>query len=247
MKYKLRKAAAAAVIVAAVIYAVVFNIVRENSVNEAVPVMNTVYYGGDYIIAGDNDDKAVPETTVTAVTAITDIADTQIGFSTININTADIAALCELPGIGEVTAQAIIDYRNEHGEFTEIADIKNVKGIGEAKFEAIEAFITVGEIENETADPEPTETTTVEPETVAPEPSDPTASYTAVRGGPNTLINLNTASLDELMSISGIGEVTAGKIIDYRETYGFKTVEDLLHIDGIGEKKFDNIAPFVTV
>jgi hypothetical protein len=55
MKDKLRKAAVAAVVVAAVIYAAVFNIVRENSVNEAVPAMNTVYYGGDYIIAGENN------------------------------------------------------------------------------------------------------------------------------------------------------------------------------------------------
>lgn len=52
----------------------------------------------------------------------------------ININTATKEELDTLPGIGPVTAQKIIDYRQEHGNFSSIEDIKNVKGIGEAKF-----------------------------------------------------------------------------------------------------------------
>lgn len=52
----------------------------------------------------------------------------------ININTATKEDLDTLPGIGPATAQKIIDYRQEHGNFSSIEDIKNVKGIGEAKF-----------------------------------------------------------------------------------------------------------------
>ncbi len=51
----------------------------------------------------------------------------------ININTADERELSILKGLGEVTARAIIDYRNEHGEFKSISELDNVYGIGKTK------------------------------------------------------------------------------------------------------------------
>ena len=60
----------------------------------------------------------------------------------VNINTANESELDSLPGIGEVTAKKIIDYRNENGKFSSIEDIKNVKGIGDSKFEDIKDNIT---------------------------------------------------------------------------------------------------------
>lgn len=63
----------------------------------------------------------------------------------ININTADLAMLMTLEGIGQTYAQRIIDYRNEHGPFANIADITNVPGIGAKRFEAIMDQITVGD------------------------------------------------------------------------------------------------------
>lgn len=59
----------------------------------------------------------------------------------ININKATIEELQKLQGIGEATAQKIIEYRKEHGNFKQKEDIKNVPGIGEAKFEAIKENI----------------------------------------------------------------------------------------------------------
>ena len=62
--------------------------------------------------------------------------------SKININTALSADLRELPGIGEVMAERIIEYRESHGRFTKTEDLKKVKGIGEKKFEEIQGYIT---------------------------------------------------------------------------------------------------------
>lgn len=61
----------------------------------------------------------------------------------ININTDSAVALSQLPGIGEKLAQAIVDYRTEHGGFDCIEDIMNVSGIGEGKFNAIKDLIYV--------------------------------------------------------------------------------------------------------
>ena len=61
----------------------------------------------------------------------------------ININTATKEQLDSLSGIGEVKAQAIIDYRSVNGNFTKIEDILNVDGIGDALFAKIKDFITV--------------------------------------------------------------------------------------------------------
>ena len=61
----------------------------------------------------------------------------------VNINTATQTQLESLPGIGPSTSVKIINYRNEKGKFTKIEDIKEVSGIGDAKFEKIKDFITV--------------------------------------------------------------------------------------------------------
>ncbi len=62
----------------------------------------------------------------------------------VNINTASANELETLPGIGEVTARRIIDYREAHGPFETIEDIQNVPGIGEKTFEGMRDRITLG-------------------------------------------------------------------------------------------------------
>ena len=63
--------------------------------------------------------------------------------SKVNINTASKEKLETLPGVGETTAQKIIDYREANGKFKTIEDIKNVSGIGDAKYESLKDKITV--------------------------------------------------------------------------------------------------------
>lgn len=65
-------------------------------------------------------------------------------FSPIDINTADVAALMTVPGIGEAYAQRIVDYRQKHGEFTAVTDLLNVPGIGQKRLDAIIQYITIG-------------------------------------------------------------------------------------------------------
>lgn len=62
----------------------------------------------------------------------------------VNINTADAQELAGLPGIGEVLAERIVDYRNTHGPFASPEELLNVNGIGTSKLEAILDSVTTG-------------------------------------------------------------------------------------------------------
>ena len=61
----------------------------------------------------------------------------------INVNTADVKTLTSLPGIGEVRAEAIVSYREEHGPFLSISDLLQVKGVGEGTLNKIKDLICV--------------------------------------------------------------------------------------------------------
>ena len=66
--------------------------------------------------------------------------------------------------------------------------------------------------------------------------------------GSTILVNINTATLEELDTLPQIGPVTAQKIIDYRTANGpFKTIEGLMDVDGIGQATFDKLKNLVTV
>jgi competence protein ComEA len=123
------------------------------------PLAGTVYIGGEVnnpgnypFYAGDSLDDLVR-----AAGGLTDDADLSnieivvagqgevAAVQKVNINTADVWLLAALPGIGEVRAQAIVDYRRQNGHFRDTREILEVEGIGDTTFETIKELITVSD------------------------------------------------------------------------------------------------------
>lgn len=64
----------------------------------------------------------------------------------------------------------------------------------------------------------------------------------------NDIININTADVEKLSTLTGIGKSTAEKIIKYREENGyFNSIEDIMNVSGIGENKFNSIKDNITI
>lgn len=66
-------------------------------------------------------------------------------------------------------------------------------------------------------------------------------------GNDNKLVNINTATKEELMTLSGIGESKAENIIEYRSKNKFVKLEDILNVNGIGESVFEKIKEYITL
>lgn len=87
----------------------------------------------------------LPEVTVASEPETESVSPTEeIPTGPIDINTATAAQLQTLPGIGEVIAQRIIDYRETNGPFTSVGELIKVKGIGEKRLEEIWDLVTAG-------------------------------------------------------------------------------------------------------
>ncbi|WP_295147705.1 ComEA family DNA-binding protein [uncultured Peptoniphilus sp.] len=64
--------------------------------------------------------------------------------------------------------------------------------------------------------------------------------------GSSSKININSADLNELTKIPGVGEKTAQKILDYRANNSFSSIEDIKNVPGIGDKKFESMKDYIS-
>jgi len=74
-----------------------------------------------------------------------------------------------------------------------------------------------------------------------------TESTTTSNSKDSSKVDINLCDKQALLSLPGIGEVIAGRIIDYREINKFKTIEDIKNVSGIGDKKFEGIKELIIV
>ncbi len=144
----------------------------------------------------------------------------------IDLRTAKSQELEMVPGIGAKTAAKIIELRSE---FTCLEDLQMVRGIGPAKFAKMkDYFISFGVSHQKK----------VQQEKKGEKEYDKQAQT----------VDLNTAGIQDLTSVTGIGKVTAAKIMAYRQEHGkFGSTQDLLKIKGIGAKKLEKILPQVSI
>ncbi|MGL5755194.1 MAG: helix-hairpin-helix domain-containing protein [Paraclostridium sp.] len=119
-----------------------------NRINLAMKIVDEGHYIipkiGEEVINSSNEvkDPNTNETTDKNIN-VSNNENSNSDVDKININSASIVELDSLPGVGEVTAQKIIDYREENMNFKSIEEIKNVKGIGENKFNDLKDYISI--------------------------------------------------------------------------------------------------------
>ncbi len=168
--------------------------------------------------------------------------------SIIELNTASIEELQTLPGIGPSKARAIIEYRKQQ-PFTKPEDLMNVPGIGQKTYEKLKERIKVENISTQIQNNAIQNVTTLEKEnknvTIEQKNDELHPSQVSLQ---NEKTNINTASLEELEKLPGIGPSKARAIIDYRTTNGlFKDIEEIKNVKGIGEKTFEKLKDLITV
>jgi competence protein ComEA len=80
-----------------------------------------------------------------------------------------------------------------------------------------------------------------------PPPPPPPGAAADAGAAPSAPLDLNTATLEQLDALPGVGEVTAGRIIAYRSAHPFTAVDELLEVPGIGQRRFEQLKDLVTV
>lgn len=167
----------------------------------------------------------------------------------------DIKGAVNNPGVYEIAAnKKIIDVVGLAGGFTEQADTSMINLAKKVSDEMVIIIYTEDEVKN--SKEENTVIKIIEKECVCPEINNDAClnqnndieNDNSLEDGSVKVVNINSATLEELMTISGIGESKAKAIIAYREENGvFKSIEDIMNVSGIGESLYEKIKDNITV
>ena len=156
----------------------------------------------------------------------------------------DIKGSVKKPGVYQVPADSIVwDIVNLSGGFTKNAYTKNINLSQKVKDEMIIYVFSKSEMSkmNNTVKTDTACTTNViNYDNCITTEKNATETSTS-------LVNINTASKEELMNVSGIGASKADSIIAYRIKTPFSKIEDIMNVSGIGESLFDKIKKYITV
>ena len=122
----------------------------KNKLLAVLPVLTALFVGltlGLYLgrnPAGSSVTVSIAEQQTATISYADSQSSEQHDTLSVNINTADASELAQLPGIGEVLARRIIEYRRIHGDFMAPEQLTNVEGIGQGRAEAILDLVTIG-------------------------------------------------------------------------------------------------------
>lgn len=156
----------------------------------------------------------------------------------------DIKGSVKKPGVYQVSADSIVwDIVNLSGGFTKNAYTKNINLSQKVKDEMVIYVFSKNEMSkmNNTVKTDTTCTTNIiNYDNCITTEKNATETSTS-------LVNINTASKEELMNVSGIGASKADSIIAYRIKTPFSKIEDIMNVSGIGESLFDKIKKYITV
>jgi competence protein ComEA len=148
----------------------------------------------------------------------------------VDLNTAELTALEDLPGIGPAAAKAIVDGR----PWKSVDELDKIRGLGKNRIAALRDLVTFGA--------EPASAAAEKASSVTAAKSSSTKAMPKTQ--PGQKININTAAKEELDALPGIGPVKAEAIIEGRP---FKTIEDIKNVKGIKDGEFSKIQDLITV
>ena len=194
------------------------------------------------------------------ITTPSKAADATRANDLVNVNSSDLKTLEKLPGVTPTVAHKIIDGR----PYSNLADLKKATGLSNSKLNAIKDSITFGpeaatssgkkskSTSSETSEPQSStassqtssnpnhRTTGDSSETHHPSPTG--------RSAPSQTVNINTATVQELDALPGIGPTKAQAIIDFRNQHGpFNSIEDIKNVKGIKEGEFAKLKDYIRV
>ena len=161
----------------------------------------------------------------------------------------DIKGAVKKPGVYKINSdKKIIDVITMAGGLMENANTDNINLSKKVTDEMVIIIYTNEEVKNSNI--VDTVIKVIDKECVCPNIQNDGCINTEINdsiANVNKTININTATLEELMSINGLGEAKAKAIIKYREENGyFKIIDDLLNVSGIGEALFEKIKEYIT-